>query len=268
MKSHKKKLTVMIFSLLILGLLLFLYADRQNLFHIASVNANITVTNEQPTSDASTNFPKDTVPKLSGDKHADLPTRVLLDVPFIDQNPELPTGCEVTSLTEVLNYLNFDVDKEYLAENYLDIRYEVEDGCFVKYFLGSPWSPDGSGCFAPAIVRCANAYLEDQGSKLRAKSISYSPIHKLFKELAKGNPVIVWTSYDYDQPEVGYTDVEITEDEVFGWPDNEHCVVLCGYNLSANTITLADPTYGIVEHSIEEFSNYYPKYYYQAVIIE
>ena len=36
---------------------------------------------------------------------------ILLDVPQILQNPELPNGCEITSLCEVLRYLGFDADK-------------------------------------------------------------------------------------------------------------------------------------------------------------
>ena len=57
----------------------------------------------------------------------------------MSQYPELPTGCEITSLTEVLNYLGYGIDKETLARNYLDMRDTVTQGCFVEYFWGSPW---------------------------------------------------------------------------------------------------------------------------------
>ena len=37
--------------------------------------------------------------------------------PCLNQLPELPTGCEVTSLTMVLNYLGYDADKTDIAAN-------------------------------------------------------------------------------------------------------------------------------------------------------
>lgn len=46
--------------------------------------------------------------------------KVLLDVPVINQYPELPIGCEITSAAAVLQYLGFDVDKLYLTDNYLE----------------------------------------------------------------------------------------------------------------------------------------------------
>ena len=42
-----------------------------------------------------------------------------LPVPLILQNPELPNGCEITSLCMLLRYLGFDADKCLLADNYL-----------------------------------------------------------------------------------------------------------------------------------------------------
>ena len=40
---------------------------------------------------------------------------ILLPVPQILQNPELPNGCEITSCCEVLHYLGFAPDKCELA---------------------------------------------------------------------------------------------------------------------------------------------------------
>ena len=37
----------------------------------------------------------------------------------LNQNPELPTGCEITSLTSVLNYYGCNVDKTTMADEYL-----------------------------------------------------------------------------------------------------------------------------------------------------
>ena len=90
------------------------------------------------------------------------PNSFSLDIPFVSQYPELPTGCEIPSLTEVLNYLGYGIDKETLARNYLDMRDTVTQGCFVEYFWGSPWKTTGSGCFAPAIANVANSFLKSK----------------------------------------------------------------------------------------------------------
>ena len=41
------------------------------------------------------------------------------------QNPELPTGCEVTSLTQTLNYLGFNIDKLTLADNFMPMDFHA-----------------------------------------------------------------------------------------------------------------------------------------------
>ena len=44
-----------------------------------------------------------------------------LNVEQLLQNPELPSGCEVTSLTVALNYLGYDIDKITMCDTYLDM---------------------------------------------------------------------------------------------------------------------------------------------------
>lgn len=56
------------------------------------------------------------------------------DFEWLGQYPELPTGCEITSLTSVLNYYGYDVDKEVMADDYL----EKGSGSFYK---NVSWKP-------------------------------------------------------------------------------------------------------------------------------
>src|SRR4051794_39043811 len=53
---------------------------------------------------------------------------VLLDVPYIGQNPELPRGCEVTSLAMMLNYVGVSADKMTLASKIEKVPFWVSDG--------------------------------------------------------------------------------------------------------------------------------------------
>lgn len=207
-------------------------------------------------------------PMLNTEHNTDIPDSFQLDVPFISQYPELPTGCEITSLTEVLHFYGYDIDKETLAEKYLPRCDTPVSGCFTHYFYGSPWDENGSGCFAPAIKSAANYFLKDVSSSLNAYTISYSSINTLFAQVAAGHPVIVWTSFNYDEPEVTYSQITLENGKTFSWPNNEHCVVLSGYDLNAQTVTLADPTHGIVTRSLDDFTHYYQKYSCQAVVIK
>ena len=53
---------------------------------------------------------------------------------WVNQYPELPTGCEITALTSVLNYYGYNVKKETMADDYL----KKGSGSFYEMFLGNP----------------------------------------------------------------------------------------------------------------------------------
>lgn len=193
--------------------------------------------------------------------------QMVLPVEYISQLPELPTGCEITSLATVLNYLGYTVDKEYLAENYLAMLDDL-DGSFENYFIGSPWDPNSWGCFAPAIIKAANAYLADVSSEKKAYNISgYTP-EQLFAEVQSGNPVIVWITSNLEE-RTTFSYVELNNGRFFKWPAYEHCVVLIGYDLKApKSVTLSDPLEGIVTRKYTLFSSRYRELNRRAVVIK
>lgn len=230
---------------------------------------NVSVISQQETSSIDiSKYSSNILLTTAAKQNITLKQNVELDVPFVNQNPELPTGCEITSLTCVLLYWGFDIDKQTLAKNYLPMSNESGEGMFIHYFFGSPWQTSGMGCFAPTIVTAANHFLNDNQSAKKAHSISYSSVNTLFSELCNGNPVIVWTSFNYDEKDVTYKDIEQPDGSHFSWPSYEHCVVLSGYDLEKNTVTLTDPTYGIVQRNLDDFTYFYQKYFYQAVVIK
>ena len=124
-----------------------------------------------------------------------LPDSYSIDVDYIYQCPELPTGCEITSLTMLLNYLGFGVSKTDLADNYLEKDYM----CTVSFndaFIGDPRWDGGYGCFSPVIVRTAQKYLDTQqhGYKYIVENISGTKFEDLYEYIAQDNPVIIWCS--------------------------------------------------------------------------
>lgn len=122
-----------------------------------------------------------------------LPGSYKIDVPVIYNEPELPTGSEVTSLAMVLNYLGFDADKQVLAKSFLPCA-ERGEATFSQAFIGSPFESDGMGCFAPVIAETAQRYLSSQGSGRTVKVLNADSFDDVLLRVASGHPVIVWVN--------------------------------------------------------------------------
>lgn len=120
---------------------------------------------------------------------------VQLPVSLLYQLPELPTGCETTSLTTVLNYLGYNVDKCTIADNFLP-KCGLGEGSFWNYFLGDPRDEYSLGCYAGPIVTAANTYLATQGNNHTAHNYSDSSFTTLLQQVEAGYPVILWSTMD------------------------------------------------------------------------
>ena len=191
--------------------------------------------------------------------------RVQLPVSYLSQYPELPTGCEVTSLTTVLNYLKYNVTKEDMAANYLP-KCNLSEGSFWDYFIGDPSADDAFGCYSSPIVTAANTYLKQQGSPYCAYNYSGSEFETFLKELEAGNPVILWSTMYLEKAFITF-EWTINNQDV-KWIAPEHCLVLIGYDLDANTVTLSDPMQGIVTVNMDLVNLRYMQMCSQAVVIK
>ncbi|MBQ8966890.1 C39 family peptidase [Ruminococcus sp.] len=174
-----------------------------------------------------------------------------LDVECVLQLPELPTGCEVTSLAALLRYKGYAADKVTLSREYLPKQYfyysdgELYGADFVHEFAGEPETSYSYGCYAPCIVTAANSYLADMGSAERAHDMTGTELRVLFSEyIDKGQPVMIWiTSGGLAESQL--TDSWLTpEGKTVQWRSNEHCVLLTGYDLGKGVVYAADPMKG------------------------
>ncbi|MDO5338150.1 MAG: C39 family peptidase [Eubacteriales bacterium] len=194
---------------------------------------------------------------------SELPSSAYLDVPEILQNPELPTGCESVSLTIALVYKGYELEKTTIAEDYL-VKSTTDD--FVKGFVGDPFSSEGMGIFPPGLLYTARKYFRIQSSDEIASDISGSDFTDLLAYVAAGEPVITWSTMYLCEPD--FSDYSITYmNEEYTWYYQEHCVVLCGYDLEKGTVTVSDPLEGIVERDLQTFSDIYEKTGKYAIII-
>lgn len=165
--------------------------------------------------------------------------KTLIEVPLLNQYPELPVGCEVTSATAILNYLGYDVDKVYLQEEFLEDDYEFIDlgeGRRMgpdpnRVFVGDP-KTTGFGCYAPVVVNTLNKYFISIHSNNRGMSIENANSKVLELFLDNGIPLIVWASIDmkpYKYPKSNEWILNTTG-EVFDWKGNSHALILIGYD--------------------------------------
>ncbi len=182
----------------------------------------------------------------------------------VSQYPELPTGCEVTSLAMVLHYREINIDKCEIADKYLD-KGEAGAVSYFDAFEGDPRDDDSLGCYAPVIVKAANRILEEKDSSLKAEDISGKKLDSLFEYIDNDIPVIVWGTQNCRN---GYiSDRWEADGQEYTWISPEHCMVLVGY--SDSSVWVADPLHGDVrEFEINIFEPCYNLLHKQAVIIK
>lgn len=196
-------------------------------------------------------------------EEAELPDAHTLELDCIYQNPELPSGCEAVALTMVLNYYGFSLDKTDIADDYLI----YSDDNFVMGFKGNPYKTGGGGAYAPSMTNTANRFFIEQQSELRAINISGLELEELYPFIAGNTPVMVWSTIDLKEPKPTGATYRYGDFE-YRWVTNEHCVVLTGYDLTTNQLTIYDSLSGVVTCDIEDFKLIYDKMWKMAVIVQ
>lgn len=187
-----------------------------------------------------------------------------LNVSAVLQYPELPTGCEVTALTTVLNYYGCDVDKTYLAKYYLE-QGEIGETNPYDAFVGSPFSFDAYGCYSDVIVNAAQSYINDYGLNLNVKNVSELDFPQLLKYVKEGQPVIFWATMQLAKPYES-TVWQIDGEEV-SWIAYEHCMVLTGFDYDTDCYIVCDPLKGLTEYKRELMEVRYNQLGKHAVLI-
>ena len=197
----------------------------------------------------------------------------LTDFDIIEQYPELPTGCEITAMTMVLNYYGYNVDKVTMALDYMPKVqaefYRSEDGRLMgpdleNFFVGDPTEETGYICGTGAIVTAANAYLTDVGSDMTAVAMKNAQPEELYDLIDQGTPVVIWCTINMEDR--AETDGWYREDGTYmEWSTNDHGTVLIGYD--EDTVTVADPIYSRITVSRVQFEKIFAERGGQCVIL-
>lgn len=193
-------------------------------------------------------------------------------VPVILQNPELPNGCEITTLTAVLNYYGAETSKLEMDQNYLP-KQSFEYKMKKKYgpnpnqaYGGEPSNLEtGTYVFAEPIVKAANNFITERKLDLHAKNSSGSTIKEITNYIRQGIPVIIWVTLDLSPPKVKGGWIMEEAGEYHQMYQNLHTMVLL--SVGNTTVEVMDPRKGLITLDKGAFFNSYEALGEQAVVV-
>lgn len=163
----------------------------------------------------------------------------VLDVNFIDQREKYPTGCESVTAVMALKHAGINITVEEFIDSYLPQGPEPwadENGFYhschpAEAFMGSPYSEDGWGCYAPVIQTAAEAVLGDRQSGRQVRDLNGQSLEALCRDyIDKGVPVMIWATMWMAQAKYGPEIIVEDTGERFDWISPEHCLLLVGEN--------------------------------------
>ena len=177
---------------------------------------------------------------FASEAYLNMPSSYEIALEHISQFPDLPSGDEVTSLAMVLKHLGYDVDKTELCDLYLD-KGPVGFTDIYEANVGNPRNTHNSyGCMPPVIVNACNKFISVNGGKATAMNISGYNIDYILREVSLGNPVIVWACDDFDStPSISR--IWVVDGKSIYLRSGMATMVLVGYDLIENTVTLSNP---------------------------
>ena len=197
-----------------------------------------------------------------------------IDVPVVLQAPALPNGCEITALTELIQFYGFSVSHTTMSAKYLPRAKLTWSGGKLygpdpyDYFVGNPEDNTGWYCLEGAIMTAANRYLSEHGSSLRAKAVSGADLEELKEYLRQGIPVMVWMTPGLQ--EFGYSSVRWTlpDGSTYKPYIGTHALVLTSINEEKGIATFSDPARGKTTQQLSFFLRIYRAMGRRAVIIQ
>ena len=169
-------------------------------------------------------------------------SKKISNVPLIGQS-KLPTGCETCSATMLLKHYGYNISETTFADKYLVKKpFGYSNGSYTGpdpncAFVGTPYSSNSYGAYAPIMVKCMNKYLSDKSYKaveISGKSLEYLS----GKYVAQGQPIMVWATINMSPSfktttwRVNYTDenAKYKLGSYYTWIAREHCLVMTGYD--------------------------------------
>lgn len=183
------------------------------------------------------------------------------NVPFINQYPNYPTGCESVALTILLKYYGVSVTPDDIITRLpkgstpIEKNGKVYGGNPEVEFIGNPYSLNAYGVYEKPIAKVAEQY------KSGIKIATGTNFEKILEIVKTGKPVMVWTSMYLAVPYISQSWIYEPTGETIYWKANEHAVVIIGY--TEDKVIISDPIDGKAKYQsksiFKERYNYYGK---------
>lgn len=164
-------------------------------------------------------------------------------VPLLNQHPQLPTGCELTALTMLLQHQGVQVTKEQIAKEVKRVptpysyQGKLYGGDPSKGFVGDPFSSRGFGVYKDALLPIIEKYLPG-----RSQDLSGGDFSQVYAALDQGQPVLIWCTISMLNVDTRKSYWTTPEGKVIEWKTPEHAMVVVGYD--DEFIYLNDPYVG------------------------
>ncbi|QWG42066.1 peptidase C39 family protein [Bacillus mycoides] len=188
-------------------------------------------------------FEKDKIMKKAQEFRLDLfsemkESALITEVPFIRQLPELPRGCEVTSLTMLLQHKGVQVDKMQLASEIHRVPFK-QDGLHgnpYEGFVGNIYTKaePGYGVYNQPIFNLAEKYVPEKVINLTGRDVQ-----DLYKVISSGSPVWVIINTTFKPLAESSFETWNTSSGKVKITYYEHSVVVIGYD--QNFVYVNDP---------------------------
>ncbi|MFS1514438.1 C39 family peptidase [Chengkuizengella sp. SCS-71B] len=189
-------------------------------------------------------------------------TELFLPFKPILQLPELPQGCEITALTSVLHFFDYEVTKTEMADNYLPQEQLIRKNNVLygpnpyKAYAGNPRKlRAGLFSYTPPIIQAADRYFDDVDGNYKAFDLTGSSREDIIEQLNNGIPIMVWATIDLKKPKLDIAWYFYDSGEYFLAPSNLHVMVLHGYD--QNNVHVMDPLKGEVMYDANTFFDSY-----------
>lgn len=161
-----------------------------------------------------------------------------LDVPLENQMPDLPNGCEVTSLSMLMNYYGVKVNKNELAENIQRVDFFTDGG---KYrgnpnqgFVGHMSIANAGWCvYNGPLYNVARKYTT------HIENITGSDFLSLLKLVSNGHPVLIITTTTFNR--VNDMQTWDTNTGKVNVTPSSHACVITGYSKPKKVVYVNNP---------------------------
>ena len=161
-----------------------------------------------------------------------------LDVPLENQMPDLPNGCEVTSLSMLMNYYGIKVNKNELAENIQHVDFFTDGG---KYrgnpnqgFVGHMSIANAGWCvYNGPLYNVARKYTT------HIENITGSDFLSLLKLVSNGHPVLIITTTTFNR--VNDMQTWDTNTGKVNVTPSSHACMITGYSKPKKVVYVNNP---------------------------